>query len=526
MAKVEGGAGCHASTNETPKTSNEKIQSSCVEIYHACDKFETEDPIEKILRNYPDFVVTKLRKFPYKFREQILGYLHKFNVFEDPDRNDGDDDSRLVIDVDSSLIDEKEEVTEGDQNEAKIKALKKKMEGLKKQKSYMRQTSRGGSEDKGVYGLKGDPDLASAKLEIKYDDDDDNKEDYRLKLRKNAQTTVDAIFNVASILLIDVRDFLVNERFNNFSYLQNVFAKIIEESCHKKDLYDKSKKVAYMFLDLNALKGVNDTLGHDAGNQLIIAYFSSLRKICDVKLFEKYGLNIHYGVRNGDEVDMIVESDKEISELGKNFLNSLSPENLKKLNIDIYKLSEEDLQKYGIEAIRQLILGELAKADVSACQYISAKGKKESEMNNKIEQLNLQGIRVGKLTEDEIKSLAQKYPDSQFEYNIMQKFVLSAGIGGSVLSSVLADPNIRFNDSTFMQIVGKLRKNIAHNADENCTESKDSIKDNIGKKNPLMKYLFSFRSNGKEKKYPDLMRQFNMIEDVLKIIMYSRSSKK
>lgn len=70
-----------------------------------------------------------------------------------------------------------------------------------------------------------------------------------------------------------------------------------------KNDYIKEDKVAIIFWDINYLKKVNDTVGHEAGDRLILAVAESIKSICN---------GTDYGFRiGGDEFVMIMRNADE-----------------------------------------------------------------------------------------------------------------------------------------------------------------------------------------------------------------------
>ena len=56
-----------------------------------------------------------------------------------------------------------------------------------------------------------------------------------------------------------------------------LFQKLLETSIHSSQRYNR--KVALLFIDLDRFKNINDSLGHDAGDELLIKVADSLRKV-------------------------------------------------------------------------------------------------------------------------------------------------------------------------------------------------------------------------------------------------------
>lgn len=151
---------------------------------------------------------------------------------------------------------------------------------------------------------------------------------------------------------------------------RQLFLKVID------NLVSIKKKFALCYLDLDGFKQVNDTLGHDAGDQLLIKLYSILRQ----KLMNKNGTAYRLG---GDEFAIILTKFDTTADIA-NILDELKEEFKKPIVIENTNILLEyslGIAIYPIDADNRKDL--LSYADDSM-YYIKEHGKNSYYFHNKI----------------------------------------------------------------------------------------------------------------------------------------------
>lgn len=87
--------------------------------------------------------------------------------------------------------------------------------------------------------------------------------------------------------------------------------------------YKKEEKIAVIFWDINFLKKVNDTIGHEAGDKLILAVAESIRSVtsesdCGYRVGGDEFILIMRGANETDVLHKIQEWEKALEILQKN----------------------------------------------------------------------------------------------------------------------------------------------------------------------------------------------------------------
>ena len=85
-----------------------------------------------------------------------------------------------------------------------------------------------------------------------------------------------------------------------------------------KDADEKNSEIALMFIDLDKFKQINDTLGHDAGDEILIQTVERVKPLLrDSDKFARLG---------GDEFTIIFDSisKKELAEISSNIIETVS----------------------------------------------------------------------------------------------------------------------------------------------------------------------------------------------------------
>lgn len=109
---------------------------------------------------------------------------------------------------------------------------------------------------------------------------------------------------------------------NRFSFEQSVNAELEKE-------YRPSEKLAVLYMDVDRFKIINDTLGHDAGDELLVEMTKRIQRVCQ----EDYTLARH----GGDEFALLIrqfQDEAVIEQLVKTIIDVLSkPYNIRKHEI-------------------------------------------------------------------------------------------------------------------------------------------------------------------------------------------------
>lgn len=150
--------------------------------------------------------------------------------------------------------------------------------------------------------------------------------------------------------------------------LEDVLTKIPNRQSFLKDIDEKilkKDKFSLFFLDLDGFKSVNDTLGHDAGDELLIKISNTIKKIL-IPPSNVYRLG-------GDEFAMIVSYNEknELKEIASKIQNGIR---------DIKKIEGEDINidsSLGIAIYGENgdTRKELLRAADNAMYYIKENGK-------------------------------------------------------------------------------------------------------------------------------------------------------
>ena len=105
----------------------------------------------------------------------------------------------------------------------------------------------------------------------------------------------------------------------------------------EKDLKSKRRYIACFFLDIDDFKGVNDTYGHQRGDEVLTGVASCLRKSLREKdVVSRYG---------GDEFTCLIygtKDRKKIEEIAGRVLRSVTAENHVNISIGITLIKDGD----------------------------------------------------------------------------------------------------------------------------------------------------------------------------------------
>lgn len=257
-------------------------------------------------------------------------------------------------------------------------------------------------------------------------------------LSKDRAQLAKGILEEAREALYDRRPYLY--KVNSQEYFHLRIESLIKSLCQKRTLEQDAKKIAVLMLDVNALKGTNDKLGHDKGNLIIKTIADLLKTLKREQRYKNIGITLDYGAHNGDEFNILIISESDFS------------------NKDIQLKFERNLLK------------EMMRMDMSEITNISNVNR----------------------TSEELETITERFNKAQIDLSDPKnKFTLSTSIGTATLYETLSSIEIRSSD-TFETVIGKIKTKLDSISEYRSLESKKEIKE-IVNQNPLMNFLLESR---------------------------------